>query len=109
MAPPLPIASEHQRKVAALLDTGFNGSLALPLDVIETLDLEQTGHEQYMTASGGIYLTGVYEAVVIFGEQRMTIDEIVEAAEPLIGVGLVWNRKVCLSYHSGGSVMLEEL
>ena len=38
-----------------------------------------------------------------------TIDSSGEAAEPLIGVGLIWNRKVCLSYQSGGSVTLEEL
>ena len=98
-----------QRDLAALLDTGFNGVLALPPALIDELDLEQTSREQYMTASGAMHFTGVYEAVVVFGERRRVVDEIVEAAEPLVGVGLLWQFKVCLGYRAGGAVTLEEL
>jgi len=99
----------RQHDVAALLDTGFNGFLALPPTSIEDLNLEQVGREQYMTASGEMHVTGVYEAVVIFGERQLVVDEIVEAAEPLMGVGFLWGVKVCLGYREGGEVTLEEL
>lgn len=82
-----PGPEEPRRDIAALLDTGFNGVLALPPALIDELDLEQNSREQYMTASGAMHLTGVYEAVVVFGERRRVVDEIVEAAEPLVGVG----------------------
>jgi clan AA aspartic protease len=101
-------AEEKQRDVAALLDTGFNGFLALPPSLIDVLALEQTSREQYMTASGAMHFTGVYEAVVVFGERRLVVDEIVEAAEPLVGVGLLWEFEVCLGYRAGGDVTLEE-
>ena len=98
----------QQRDITALLDTGFNGFLALPPALIGELDLEQISREQYMTAGGAMHFTGVYEAVVVFGERRLLVDEIVEAAEPLVGVGLLWEFKVCLGYREGRDVTLEE-
>ena len=98
----------QQRDITALLDTGFNGFLALPPALIGELDLEQISREQYMTAGGTMHFTGVYEAVVVFGERRLLVDEIVEAAEPLVGVGLLWEFKVCLGYREDGDVTLEE-
>ena len=91
----------QQRDITALLDTGFNGFLALPPALIGELDLEQISREQYMTAGGAMHFTGVYEAVVVFGERRLLVDEIVEAAEPLVGVGLLWEFKVCLGSREG--------
>jgi clan AA aspartic protease len=102
-------AEGQHRDVTALLDTGFNGFLALPPALISELDLEQISREQYMTAGGAMHFTGVYEAVVVFGEERRVVDEIVEAAEPLVGVGLLWELKVCLEYRGGGEVTIEAL
>lgn len=98
----------QQRDITALLDTGFNGFLALPPALIGELDLEQISREQYMTAGGAMHFTGVYEVVVVFGERRLLVDEIVEAAEPLVGLGLLWEFKVCLGYREGGDVTLEK-
>ena len=98
-----------QHDVEALLDTGFDGFLALPPTLIDVLDLEQVSREQYMTASGEIHFTGVYEAVVVFGDRRRVIDEIVEAAEPLMGVGCLWEFKVCLGFREDGDITLEKL
>jgi len=71
----------QQHDIEALLDTGFDGFLALPPTLIDVLDLEQVSREQYMTASGEMHFTGVYEAVVVFGDRRRVVDEIVEATE----------------------------
>ena len=98
----------QQRDITALLDTGFNGFLACPPALIGELDPEQISREQYMTAGGAMHFTGVYEAVVVFGERRLLVDEIVEAVEPLVGVGLLWEFKVCLGSCEGGDVTLEE-
>ncbi|MCS3953167.1 putative aspartyl protease [Salinibacter ruber] len=55
------------RQVDALLDTGFNGYLALPAHVIESLELHKLGREQVTLASGEIHLVGKYEATLGFG------------------------------------------
>jgi hypothetical protein len=47
--------------------------------------------------------------VLAGGERRLIVDEIVEAAEPLVGVGLLWEFKVCLKFRAGGEVTLKEL
>ena len=47
--------------------------------------------------------------VLAGGERRLIVDEIVEVAEPLVVVGLLWEFKVCLGYRASGEVTLEEL
>ncbi len=74
-----------------------------------------------MTASDAMHFTGIYEAVIIFADRRLVVDEIVEATEhsveyflltvgaPLVGVGLLWEFRVCFGYREGSEVTLEEL
>ncbi|MCS3940586.1 putative aspartyl protease [Salinibacter ruber] len=88
---PLLVHAENgaDRQVDALLDTGFNGYLALPARVIEALELHRLGREQITLASGEIHLVGKYEATLGFGGTVQSV-EVVEAGEPLIGMSLRW-------------------
>ncbi|MCS3672400.1 clan AA aspartic protease [Salinibacter ruber] len=73
----------------ALLDTGFNGYVALPARVIELLELQRLGREQVTLASGKTHLVGKYKATIGFGGSVHSV-EVVEAGEPLIGMSLRW-------------------
>jgi predicted aspartyl protease len=97
------------REIDAILDTGFEGALALPPASIAALDLRQTGQEQYATASGETYQTGTYRATVVLGERRIVVDEVIEAAEPLVRADLLWGFRVCVDYREDGRVTLEAL
>jgi hypothetical protein len=46
-------SEDTEREIEALLDTGFNGFLALPAVLIDDLDLRPLGREQITLASGG--------------------------------------------------------
>lgn len=93
----------------AVLDTGFEGGLALPPALIASLNLQQTGQAQYVTADGDAPRTGTYRAAVAFGGRNVVVDEVIEAADPLVGADLLWGFNVCLSYRDGGRVTLEAL
>ena len=78
----------HERDVEALLDTGFNGFLALPPAWIAALHLETIGQAQMVLASGEERRVQKHEAVVVSDAFDQSV-EVVEAAEPLIGTELL--------------------
>ncbi len=96
------------RQVDALLDTGFNGYVALPARVIELLELQRLGREQVTLASGKTHLVGKYEATIGFGGSVHSV-EVVEAGEPLVGMGLLWGFDLRIQCMDGGQVVLERL
>ncbi len=96
------------RQVDALLDTGFNGYLALPARVIELLELQRLGREQVTLASGKTHLVGKYEATIGFGGSVHSV-EVVEAGEPLVGMGLLWGFDLRIQCIDDGQVVLERL
>ena len=56
--------SVEGRKIETLLDTGFNGHLLLPYNLIEELGLDLIGISDYLTASGDKKMTKVYKGNV---------------------------------------------
>lgn len=107
---PLLVHAENgaDRQVDALLDTGFNGYLALPAHMIESLELHRLGREQVTLASGKTHLVGKYEATLAFGGTVHSV-EVVEAGEPLVGMALVWGFDLRIQCIDGGQVALERL
>ena len=51
-----------EKKIEFLVDTGFNGHIMLPQKLIDSLELEQIGYSDYLTASGEEKITNVYKA-----------------------------------------------
>ncbi|MCS4185171.1 hypothetical protein [Salinibacter ruber] len=96
------------RQVDALLDTGLSGYVALPARVIELLELQRLGREQVTLASGKTHLVGKYEATIGFGGSVHSV-EVVEAGEPLVGMGLLWGFDLRIQCMDGGQVVLERL
>jgi predicted aspartyl protease len=91
------------RQVDALLDTGFNGYLALPLPVIDALDLLPLGREQVTLASGETQLIRKFEGEVRFASTARSV-EIVQAGEPLARMALLWGfdlRIECVGGRAG--------
>ena len=68
-------AEARPYEVDAVLDTGFEGRLALPRAFIKSLNLRQTGHARHVTASGETHRTGTYRAAVTFGGRNVIIDD----------------------------------
>jgi len=106
---PAPVERPRVKSTRSWIPAGFEGALALPPASIAALDLQQTGQEQYATASGETYQTGTYRATVVLGERRIVVDEVIEAAEPLVGADLLWGFRVCVDYREDGRVTLEAL
>jgi predicted aspartyl protease len=96
-------------RTIAVLDTGFNGALALPSGLIQALKLARKGDITVRLASGEERLISTYRATVLFGGAPPRPVTVVEAGETLVGAALLWDLRVCLHYAEGGRVEIETL
>jgi clan AA aspartic protease len=96
----------REREIESLVDTGFNGSLALPTHRIDKLGLSLVGRERMLLASGDLHFTRTYRAFVELDGQVYSV-RVVEGGEPLIGMTLLWGYDLHVQCKAGGSVVVE--
>lgn len=93
----------------AIVDTGFNGWLSLPPDVITTLGLTWKRRGRPTLADGSECVFDVYEAVVVWDGQRVTIPIDEAQSDPLIGMSLMEGYELTIQAIENGDVMLTKL
>ena len=91
------------RAVETVVDTGFNGSLALPGEIIEDLGLSHQGERRtrLATGSGSVPIYGAVAAW--FGTLRAVVVHRVEG-NPLLGTSLLTNCLLTVDFREGGEV-----
>ena len=96
-------------ELEALLDTGFNDSLALPPDVIAALGLlyEETVTVQF--ADGSEAEAPTYRASIDWLGERREVVIIAMDGGALIGIRLLFGTKVTVDVVEGGAVTIEAL
>jgi clan AA aspartic protease len=95
--------------VEAAVDTGFNGMLTLPSDIIAELELRWKGESSGVLADGRMSEFNVYEATVLWHGQLR--DAVVSALDmyPVIGMGLLDGSELNIKVRPGGKVTIKPL
>ena len=95
-------ADGREQEIEAILDTGFNGSLTLPLAVIASLGLRWRTRGLVMLANGTEDHCDIYGATVIWDGRPRNI--LVEAADtdPLVGMALLYGHDLHMQIIEGG-------
>jgi clan AA aspartic protease len=88
--------------VEVWIDTGFNGDLVLPQQQIDDLSLRASGTVKAILADGSeISLQRYTCRIDWFGESR-ELEVVANQGEyPLLGLGLLLERDLSISYRSG--------
>ena len=96
-------------KVEATVDTGFDGYLTLPLELIRRLDLTFRRRGRAELANGDDITFDVYEATVAWdgGRRRIEIDE--ADTTPLLGMELMDGCELNIKIRPGGRVRIKRL
>ena len=90
------------RKIELLLDTGFNGHMMLPNEIIKELGLDQIGISDYVTAGGDDKLTKVYIGKLKFLGKEIEIPILSTDADfALAGMELFHDCKVVIERNKG--------
>ena len=97
---PSDVAAGHE--VQVWIDTGFNGELVLPQQVIDDLDLPQSGTVKATLADGSEVALRRYACLIDWFSEERDLEVIANDGDyPLLGVGLLAGRDVHISYRSG--------
>jgi clan AA aspartic protease len=107
----LPVRDLQSREqvIEAVIDTGFNGYLTLPSDVIASLDLPFRRNGRAVLGDGSAVTFDIYEAVVLWGGRARRIS--VDAAEttPLPGMGLLYGHELSVQVIESGEASIRPL
>jgi clan AA aspartic protease len=107
----LVIVGDENIKIAvdAVIDTGFNGDLILPLETISALGLKIQGYQQAILGDGTISQFQVYAATVIWDGSRKLAEVNAAASGALIGMGLLEGYKLEVDNIPEGTVTITPL
>lgn len=102
-------ADGRDQEIEAILDTGFNGSLALPPTVIAALGLPWRTRGLVILANGTEDQCDIYAATVLWDGVPRNI--LVEAADtdPLVGMALLYGHDVRMQVVEGGGIIIQAL
>lgn len=98
-----------ERVVRAVIDTGFDGWLALPPDLVADLALVRTGQQRGVLANGSEILVEVHEAIVLWDGRPREVAVSVIGGKPLIGMALLRGYELTMQVVDGGGVRIAEL
>jgi clan AA aspartic protease len=98
----------RSEEVEVIIDTGFNGDLALPPMSVAALGLPLTGSFPAVLGDGSQVTLRCYEAVVIWHGHPRTID-VVSASPPFLGMSLLKGSRLTMDVIPGGRASIEEL
>ena len=100
----------QQINVEGLIDTGFNGHLTLPTELISELGLQSVTQYEVRLGDGTSQHVDVYDALVELGD-GIRRNVLVEPAEvkPLIGMALMRGYDLHIEVVEDGAVTIESL
>ena len=101
-------AGQHE-PVEVVSDTGFQGYLVLPPDVIQELGLEYPQQDSYILADGQRVQLNSYIATVVWHDRPRLVIVLEGESTPLMGTFLLRGSRVTLDMEQGGGVTIEEL
>jgi clan AA aspartic protease len=101
------VAKGRHVKIEAALDTGFNGFLTLPTQLVRDLELQRLGRGRAIVAHGGEEVFEFFGATVIWdGEPRRVETTALENA-PLIGMEMLLGYDLFIEVAQGGRILIQ--
>jgi clan AA aspartic protease len=107
----LVIIGDRSQKMAvdAVVDTGFNGDLILPIEMVLELELIPQGYQKATLGDGTISQFRVYIGTVIWDGSRRLVEVNAATSGVLIGMGLLEGYKLEVNTIPNGIVTITNL
>jgi clan AA aspartic protease len=106
----LEIVGLNQReKIEVVIDTGFDGHLTLPGDLINRIGLRQAGRRYAILGDGNIVALELYRAKVLWHGEEREVPILRTDGGPLVGMALLNGNRVILDVVTDGDVRIDIL
>jgi clan AA aspartic protease len=99
----------RRRRITAVIDSGFNGALTLPLEVITELGLPWIQSDTVELGDGSISECDSYAGIIVWNRRSITrlVDE--AATTPLVGMELLHGFELNMKVRRRGRVTIKTL
>ncbi len=95
----VPVKLAGGEVIECLVDTGFNGQLMIPREVIHRLHLPVIGHEDFETAGGHLLSADIALVEIEWLAERRVVEAIVsEGADALLGTRMLEGTQLIIDY-----------
>lgn len=95
--------------IEAVVDTGFNGFLTLPIAHVKSLLLPLQGTRDALLADGSTVRLDIYRATVLWDSQPRAVQILAAEGGPLVGMSLLYGYAVLIKVVDGGDVEITAL
>jgi len=102
-------SSGNREFINTVIDTGFDGFLSLPSEIIIRLGLSWTISNPVTLGDGSETIFDFYTGTVIWDGQYRTIDIAASETEPLLGMAMLYGFRLQVDNVEGGIVKIEVL
>ena len=94
---------------SGVVDTGFSGSLTLPLAVIERFGGQRVGIANVYLADGSKTFSQIFELTILWDGRPLTIEVDAAETEPLIGMALLAGHDLQMRVVPNGEVTISAI
>lgn len=106
---PLHGAQGKEHTIEAEIDTGYNGFLTLPPDLIELLGLPFLRSSRAILGDGSIIEFDIHEANVAWNNRLRRIPVDAADVSPLLGMSLLYGHELNIEVIEDGNVLIRSL
>ncbi len=95
--------------VEFVVDTGFNGSLTLPIAAVKAMSLPFEQDLPSSLADGSFTKMTLHSAVILWNGKEQQVGVVATGRRPLIGTELLDEQELRVRFHEGDLVSIGEL
>jgi clan AA aspartic protease len=106
---PLRSSQGREQSVEVVIDTGFNGYLTLPPDLIRELGLPFRRNGRAVLGDGSEITFDIHEAVILWDGKPRRIAVDAADTDPLLGTGLLSGHELSVEFVEGGEALIRSL
>lgn len=103
------LADQGERSIGCVVDTGFEGELALPPATVASLGLSPGGQTWTKLADDSHTSVPVFNAVVLWDDQEVDISVMAMGSRPLVGTELLQGFNLSADFEEDGQLALTPL
>ena len=99
---------QQEVEIECVIDTGYNGTLALSPEVIQVLVLPPRGSRLVMLADGNEVILSVFQAVIAWDGQEREVQVLEAEGGSVLGMALLRGYRLTVDVEDGGLVTIEK-